>query len=126
VRVGAALALEDWFGPLCARAGFTQTHSVVVLLRRRGPLDPPLSQPPVRVREARPADYDTIAVTDLAAFTPPWQMSAKLMRQAIPLADLLTVAEIDREIVGYQLTTPSNQGAHLARLAVQPGWQGHG
>jgi ribosomal protein S18 acetylase RimI-like enzyme len=127
VRLAAALALEDWFEPLCARAGFVQTHSVVVLLRRRGPLDLPLNPPgPVLVREARPADYETIAATDLAAFTPPWQMSARLMRQAIPLADLLTVAEVNGEIVGYQLTTPSNQGAHLARLAVQPGWQGNG
>ena len=126
-RLAAALGMEDWFGPLCLRAGFQRTHSVVVLSRHRGPLDPAAGPPPgVHVRQARPADYNTIAATDLAAFTPPWQMSAALMSQAIPMADLLTVAEIDGQIVGYQLTTPSNQGAHLARLAVLPGWQGNG
>src|SRR5579859_1869733 len=95
VQVAAALGLEDWFGPLCLRAGFEQTHSVVVLSRHRGPLDAPVGAPAsVQVREARPSDYEAIAATDLAAFTPPWQMSARLMSQAIPLADLITVAEI--------------------------------
>ena len=127
VKLAAALGLEDWFGPLCLRAGFVRTHSVVVLSRHRAPLEPAVGLPPeVHVRQARPSDYDEIAATDLAAFTPPWQMSARLMSQAIPLADLITVAEIDSEMVGYQLTTPSQQGAHLARLAVLPAWQGHG
>jgi ribosomal-protein-alanine N-acetyltransferase len=127
VQIAAALGLEEWFGPLCLMAGFRQSHSVVVLSRHRAPLEPPLGPPPqVQVREARRSDYDDIAATDLAAFTPPWQMSAKLMSQAIPLADFITVAEIDHQIVGYQLTTPSHQGAHLARLAVLPGWQGNG
>src|SRR5216684_2877274 len=98
VQVAAALAMEDWFGPLCLRAGFEQTHSVVVLSRRRGPLEPPMGAPPgVQVREARRSDYDAIAATDLAAFNPPWQMSARLMSQAIPLADFITVAEIDHQ-----------------------------
>ncbi len=127
VRLAAALGLEEWFGPLCLRAGFQHTHSVVVLSRHRGPLEPPLDVPNgVHVRPAYPADYETIAATDLAAFTPPWQMSSNLMRQAIPMADFLTVAEIEDQIVGYQLTTPSHQGAHLARLAVLPAWQGNG
>ena len=127
VRLAAALGLEEWFGPVCLRAGFQKTHSVVVLARHRAPLEQPVGPPsPVHVREARPADYDAIAATDLAAFTPPWQMSARLMSQAIPLADVITVAEVDHQIVGYQLTTPSQQGAHLARLAVLPAWQGNG
>jgi len=127
VKLAAALGLEDWFGPLCLRAGFQMTHSVIVLARHRAPLDPALGLPPeVQVREASRSDYATVAATDLAAFTPPWQMSADLMAQAIPLADLITVAEVEGQIVGYQLTTPSHMGAHLARLAVLPGWQGHG
>jgi ribosomal protein S18 acetylase RimI-like enzyme len=127
VRLAAALGLEDWFGPLCERVGFQHTHSVVVLSRHRAPLEPPLGPANgVHVRPAYPTDYETIAATDLAAFTPPWQMSASLMRQAIPMADFLTVAEIENQIVGYQLTTPSHQGAHLARLAVLPAWQGNG
>ena len=127
VKLAAALGMEEWFGPLCLRAGFVLTHSVIVLARQRAPLDPAMNLPPdVQVREAQRSDYAAVAATDLAAFTPPWQMSAELMSQAIPLADLITVAEVDHQIVGYQLTTPSQMGAHLARLAVLPGWQGHG
>ena len=127
VRTAAALSLEGWFGPLCARAGFQETHGVIVLSRRRGPLrGAPPARSPVAIREALPADYETVAATDLAAFTPPWQISTSVIAQAIPLADLITVAEVEDQIVGYQLTTPSQQGAHLARLAVLPAWQGNG
>jgi ribosomal protein S18 acetylase RimI-like enzyme len=36
------------------------------------------------------------------------------------------VAETERGIVGYQLTTGGGQRAHLARLAVHPSVQGRG
>jgi ribosomal-protein-alanine N-acetyltransferase len=53
-------------------------------------------------------------------------MSAAVIHDAIRRADLISVAEADGQLIGYQLTTPSQSGAHLARLAVVPGWQGHG
>src|SRR5258708_8854134 len=68
VRVAAALGLEDWFGPFCLRAGFEQTHSVVVLSRHRGPLAPPIGLPAsVPVREARRSGYDALGANALAA-----------------------------------------------------------
>jgi ribosomal protein S18 acetylase RimI-like enzyme len=98
---------------------------VVVLSRQRGPTGhgKPI---PATIRVAQPSDYDAVAATDFAAFVAPWQMSASVIRDAIRRADYLTVAEAEGEIVGYQLTTPSQQGAHLARLAVRPAWQGQG
>jgi ribosomal protein S18 acetylase RimI-like enzyme len=127
VRVVAALSMVDWFGSICAHAGFQQTHAVVVLSRPRGPLSATSQvQPAITIRQAGPADYVAIAATDLGAFTTPWQMSGEVIRQAIPLAELITVAEVGGQIVGYQLTTPSQEGAHLARLAVLPSWQGNG
>jgi ribosomal-protein-alanine N-acetyltransferase len=126
VRTAAALSAEPWFGPICARAGFRETHGVIVLERPRGPLADGPRPSIAPIREANPGDYETVYTTDLAAFTPPWQMSAAVISQAVALADLITVAEIEGQIVGYQLSTPSHQGAHLARLAVVPSWQGHG
>ena len=127
VRVVAALSMADWFASICEQAGFQRTHAVVVLSRPRGPLSAePKIQAGVHIRQAGPADHAAIAATDLGAFTTPWQMSGEVIRQAIPLAELLTVAEVDGQMVGYQLTTPSQQGAHLARLAVLPSWQGNG
>jgi ribosomal protein S18 acetylase RimI-like enzyme len=80
----------------------------------------------VNVRPAGRADHPAIIAADLGAFQSPWQMSPELIELAMARADLLTVAEVDGQMVGYQLTTPSHQGAHLARLAVLPAWQGRG
>ena len=120
----AGLSLDDWIDPLYLSSGFKQTHSVVVLTR---PADPaPQVTCPARIRPATSADHEAIVSVDSAAFRPPWQISAAIARRAIALACWLTVAEIDGQIVGYQLTTPMPSGAHLARLAVQPEWQGQG
>jgi len=125
VRVAAALSLDGWVDTLCQSAGFQRAHAVVVLSRARGPA--PAPHPiPATIRVARPEDYETVAATDYAAFEPPWQMSSTVIRDAIRRADYITVAEAEGEIIGYQLTTPSAQGAHLARLAVRPAWQGQG
>jgi ribosomal-protein-alanine N-acetyltransferase len=127
VQTMAVLSMDEWIGELCARAGFEQTHSVVVLGRPRGPIRQ-IAQPSVavKVRQAKRADQEAIIAADLAAFKSPWQMSPELIVLAIGRADLLTVAELDNQVVGYQLSTPSHQGAHLARLAVLPHLQGRG
>jgi [ribosomal protein S18]-alanine N-acetyltransferase len=123
VRVMAALSVDGWIDRLCLAAGFEQTHSVVVLMRHPGPLPATAQVRAAKVRLALPSDHAAIKAVDAAAFTPPWQMSSALMDVAIESADLLTVAEIDGRIVGYQLTTPGHYSAHLARLAVLPDCQ---
>ncbi len=125
VNVAAVISLDGWVDALCQSAGFQRAHAVVVLSRRSGPA-PAVRPIPATLRVARPEDYDILAATDYAAFTPPWQMSSNVIRDAIRRADYITVAEAEGEIIGYQLTTPSTQGAHLARLAVRPAWQGQG
>lgn len=130
VRVAAAICLDPWVGDLCQAAGFTETHGVVVLARPKGPAPAGDSaehhSPGVTMRPARREDWAAIARTDLAAFAAPWQMSAEVVQDAIGHADWLTVAEVEGQVVGYQLATPGQGGAHLARLAVQPAWQGQG
>jgi [ribosomal protein S18]-alanine N-acetyltransferase len=120
----AGLSLDDWIDPLYLSSGFKHTHSVVVLTRQADP--PPKATSRARIRPATSADHTTIVAVDSAAFRPPWQISAGVARRAMAQASCLTVAEMDGQIVGYQLTTPTPTGAHLARLAVRPEWQGHG
>ncbi len=120
----AGLSLDDWIDPLYLSSGFKQTHSVVVLAR---PADAaPRVASPARIRLAVSAEHETIVAVDSAAFKPPWQISAAIAHRAMALACWLTVAEIDGQIAGYQLTTPTPGGVHLARLAVLPEWQGRG
>ena len=120
----AGLSLDNWIDPLYLSVGFKQTHSVVVLTRPATPA-PPVDSP-AHIRPATSADYDTIVEVDSAAFRPPWQISAAVAQRAMAQASLLTVAEMNGQIAGYQLTTPTLNGAHLARLAVRPEWQGRG
>jgi ribosomal protein S18 acetylase RimI-like enzyme len=48
------------------------------------------------------------------------------LRFARKIAAVHTVAVLDNEIVGYQLSTQYRQSGHLARLAVSPDMQGFG
>jgi ribosomal-protein-alanine N-acetyltransferase len=120
----AGLSLDDWIDPLYLAAGFTHTHSVVVLTREATPV--PCADGLAHIRPATPVEHDALLVVDTAAFKPPWQISAVIARKAMAQARWLTVAEVDGQIVGYQLTTPTVNGAHLSRLAVLPQWQGRG
>jgi len=122
VQGAAGVSLDGWMDALYRNAGFEQTHAVVGLSRARGTVTKPDS--PAGVRLATLNDWEKIVAVDALAFTPPWQMSAPLTRFALRQASHLTVAEIEGEIVGYQLTTGGEGGAHLARLAVAPTWQG--
>lgn len=126
VQTVALLGVEDWISPLAWATGFQQTHAVVVLSRPPGP-PPAVSLPPdITLRIAQPDDADGIITADTAAFDSPWQLTPEMLGLAIAQADFLTVTVAEGEVVAYQLTTASYGGAHLARLAVRPGWQGRG
>ncbi len=126
VKQAAGLRLDGWMEKLYLSAGFQRLLDVVVLSRPRRPPTPAALPGPARIQRAQVKDYPAIIAVDLAAFAPPWQLSPGVLHAALAQADYLTVVETDGEIAGYQLTTPSQEGAHLARLAVAPRWQGHG
>lgn len=125
VEVAAALSVDNWIDPLLRAAQFERTHAVVVLAWRA---DAPRAHPTsdVSIRPARPTDHIAIVQTDATAFASPWQLTAEMLKLALRVADYLTVAERDGQIVGYQLTTASTGGGHLGRLAVLPNQQGRG
>ena len=125
VREAAVLSLAGWIDSLCLQAGFVRTHQVVVLSRSAN-APPEFSPSPAQIRPARPADEAAMIAADTGAFAPPWQHSPMLLRKAFKRASYLSVAELDGQVVGYQLSTPGVQGMHLARLAVLPAWQRRG
>jgi ribosomal-protein-alanine N-acetyltransferase len=125
----AGLSLAPWTQPVYRAAGFQHTDDVVVLARPLEPLTTDARDAATRdgvIRPAQPDDAEAIATADIEAFEPPWQISPALTRLAIAQADCLTVVEVQGQIAGYQLTTASQDGAHLARLAVRPTWRGRG
>ncbi len=121
------MLLETWVAPHLQRWGFTRLNDVVIL-RRPAHRDTPATSTAssVKLRPATSADVAALTVVDNAAFAAPWQYSKNVIQQAMYHASLITVAELDGEIVGYQLSSGGRSGGHLARLAVLPRLQGRG
>jgi [ribosomal protein S18]-alanine N-acetyltransferase len=121
----ALLAIQDWILPFAQRLGF-QPYEQVVTLRRESTALPPLPDENYHIRSYAPHELNTIIHIDQTAFESPWQMSGAEIRQSERLAQNITVALVAGQVVGYQLSTLYFDGAHLARLAVLPDYQGRG
>jgi len=71
-------------------------------------------------------DLPAVAEVDKSAFELLWQNDLPTLERAYPQAVWAAVAEMDGQVVGYQLSTRNPLGVHLARLAVRPEMQGKG
>lgn len=128
VKQITAMLLDDWFLPQLKRWNFKQINDVVVLSRltpssTRNTVQPALKG--LRIRTARASDIEAINKVD-AAFAAPWRYSKDTLLKAMGHVDFSSVAELDGEIVGYQISSGGHTGGHLARLAVNPECQGRG
>jgi ribosomal-protein-alanine N-acetyltransferase len=120
-----SLALQPWFEPLISNAGFTQINEVIFYewSGSAGVLD---DQEIHNIRRMRRADLTGVEQIDHSAFAPAWQNSIKTLNTAAKIATYATVCEVEGKMVGYQISTASALGAHLARLAVIPAFQQRG
>ena len=124
--MAAAIVLQEWYHGLLLTSGFSSRQSIVMLEREEqtrieGSLPTGFS-----IRIMLQYDLPAVAEVDAAAFDPLWQNSLPALEQAFAQAVLATVAEADGQVLGYQLSTRNQFGAHLARLAVRPALQGGG
>ncbi len=122
----AAISLQSWFNELLVGSGFEHTDNVVVLmwdssthLPEPQPIDP-------IIRLMMAEDLTAIAQIDHDAFENVWKNSRESLEIAFQQSALATVAETNDELVGYQYSTASAMGGHLARLAVKTSFQGQG
>jgi ribosomal protein S18 acetylase RimI-like enzyme len=116
----AAIAFNDWFIAHLKNSGFINRQDIVVLewsasLPPLRPLPPELT-----IRQMSDSDLPAVQQVDALAFAPLWQNSLNTLEQALEQAAWSTVAEINGEIVGYQISTAMPLSGHLARLAVTP------
>jgi ribosomal-protein-alanine N-acetyltransferase len=118
VEVVYSLVLHDWFQPLLEQSGFVQTNEVVFYewSGSAGVLD---LDRDLTLRRVRQSDMPEIEKIDHDAFAPAWQNSIDTLSTASSLSTYATVCELEGELVGYQISTASALGAHLARLAVK-------
>jgi ribosomal protein S18 acetylase RimI-like enzyme len=124
-RVGILL-FEGWTTNVVRRWGFEPDNIVITFRRNGGTVpDPPPSA--LTIRPMAPADLETIAQVDAAAFADPlWRYDSGTLQNAIPHASSFDVLEDRGAIVGYQFSTRHIGSGHLARLAVHPSRQGQG
>lgn len=73
-----------------------------------------------------PSDLTNVYQVDRGAFEPIWRNSRRTLEKAFKGSSYATVAEGHSCILGYQISTISPLGGHIARLAVSPDQQGQG
>jgi ribosomal protein S18 acetylase RimI-like enzyme len=122
----AALALENWFEQLVQKAGFKRTNTVIFYELGLDSGIAVKSDSGYKLRSIRSTDTEAILELDRLAFEPIWQISRDSLAVAIIQASSASLIEVGGEVLGYQITTSSPFGAHLARLAVLPSRQREG
>ncbi len=125
VTTAAVLLMGGWLAPCLQESGFTQPNSVV-FLEWRPKQEPAYASSPTTVRAFRSDDLPKVVQLDNLAFEPLWRYSEPSMLRALAHASTAVVSERQGEINGYMIVSSSALGAHIARLAVEPKWQGQG
>jgi ribosomal-protein-alanine N-acetyltransferase len=122
----AAIVNQYWLSSLLYASGFDVYQYIVLLEWQEQPFSAPPVPPHVRIRPMRAEDLLAVSTVDAAAFAPLWRNSLLTTQRAYSQAMIATVAELEGEVVGYQISTSAHDGGHLARLAVRPEAQGLG
>ena len=126
----SSLAPYDWMERLLSGAGFNPTDRIITLQRDSSEICHTEPEQELIIREMTARDLVAIEAVDSAAFEPAWQLNQASLVKTYHLSAWHSVAILEGEIVGYQMSTTAFDSAHLARLAVDPRWQrrgvGHG
>lgn len=122
----AAIATQRWLDPILLDDGFDLAGDIVLLewsnargVNARVPSG-------ISIRRMTPEDLPQVVEVDANAFDPLWRNSLEALTKAYDQASYASVAEEGAGLVGYQLSTASPFGTHLARLAVLPTAQRRG
>src|SRR5258708_35486838 len=124
-REVAILVLRPWVEPYVGRLGFAPGNTIVTL-RREGSQVPAAPRSDVQIRMGHWRETPTVVRIDHAAFDPIWRLNEASLRQAGRSSARFTLAELDGQMVAYQISMLYSQAAHLSRLAPPPGKQGQG
>ncbi|MGQ9683021.1 MAG: GNAT family N-acetyltransferase [Anaerolineae bacterium] len=110
---------SPWLLDVLMASGFRQTNTLVSYERTQDGYTA-AGHAGVRLRSGRPGDLDAIAEIDRASFPPMWRYPRPMLEAALQPTARLTVAELERRLVGYELSTLEGSEGELVRLAVLP------
>lgn len=120
------ITMRDWFQSILEHSDFFSRQKILMLTWTGKETTKENIPQGFTMRKMELADIPRIAIVDALSFEKKWHNSEQTLQRAFKLAALVTVMEYGSEILGYQLSTTSITGGHLARLAVLPDWQGRG
>lgn len=117
-----SISLSDWYSRLLRTSGFSLFQKIVVLHWGKT-LPPGIELPPeVFIRPMEPADLNQVAEVDRKAFEPAWVISLPSLQRAYLNCEHASVAEVEGQVVAYELSSANHLSAHLTRLAVLPAY----
>jgi ribosomal protein S18 acetylase RimI-like enzyme len=121
-----AIAVQRWLDTILTESGFNLADHIVLLENNDRLRLPARISSGLSIRTMTMEDLQSVADVDAAAFEPIWRNSFEALNHAYKQASYASVAEYQNTIAGYQLSTSSSFGTHLARLAVRPSAQRRG
>ena len=122
----AAISLHEWLDDLLISSGFRKTQELVMLEGDAAKPSPPCGETQPGIRSMYGSDLLAVEDVDGAAFPALWRISKEDLQRAHAQALFATVYEYGDRLLGYQVSTRTSLGLHLARLAVHPQAQGKG
>ncbi len=122
----AVIATQPWFDQILIDSGYNLDGHITLLEWNNQFIAPTPIPDNIKLRAMTPDDLPRVVEVDSAAFEPLWRNSFAALSKAYSQASYASIAEDASDMLGYQLSTGTSLGAHLARLAVRPEAQGRG
>lgn len=122
----ASIVTKRWFQSLLLDSGFESRLNIVLLELKNEEHHPLGSNPDIHLRPMSEADLHQVVQLDLESFGSFWHNTLDALQRAFSQSFYSTVAVNENGIIGYQISTGSMFGVHLARLAVRSEAQGRG
>lgn len=121
-----AIPMDNWFIELLEENNFNPIDKVVILVWSYNVKPAIKVDNSLRIREMSEGNLQEVTEVDNSSFAKIWQNSLNGVTTGFKQSTIATIACIAKKIVGYQISTLTSGGGHLARLAVLPDFQGHG
>jgi ribosomal protein S18 acetylase RimI-like enzyme len=122
----AWLVVTDWLTDWLPSCGFSQINHIETYIKTDPAIPELLPIAQLSIRTAVPPDYPQLEKIEAAAFAPLWQHNQKTFQFAANQAFSFDIAELNNQIVGFQLSSKTPGGAHLVRMTVHPQYQKQG
>ena len=126
VREIGWLAIESWPNQWLTALGFRHETDIVTYRKTDVTIPKARVDQAVEIRPVTAGDFERLAEIEKLAFTPLWRHSADALKKAQSQVFSFDVAVFDDNVVGFQLSARGQRGVHLARLTVDPSFQGQG